>query len=80
MFYISSSPFELVSAQPNTRGRGDKDAQMCPCGKAVEGIRHILGECEIYREERDALEMRKINECDMEKFGTLDSSDKRSES
>ena len=28
------------------------------------------------REERDVLEMRKIDECGMEKFGTLDSSEK----
>ena len=36
-----------------------------------------MGECEIYKEERDALEeMRKIDDCDMEKFGTLDSSEK----
>ena len=37
---------------------------------------HIVGECEIYKEERDVLEMRKIDECDMERFGTLDSSEK----
>ena len=49
---------------------------MCPCGKAVESRTHIVGECEIYKEERDILEMRKIDECDMEKFGTLDSSEK----
>ena len=32
-----------------------------------------MGECEIYEEERDALqdEMRKIDECFVEKFGTL---------
>ena len=36
----------------------------------------MVGECEIYKEERDVLEMRKIGECDMEKFGTLDSSEK----
>ena len=35
-----------------------------------------MGECEIYKEERDVLEMRKVDECDMEKFGTLDSSEK----
>ena len=37
-----------------------------------------MGECEIYKEERDVLEgeMRKIDECVMEKFGTLDSSEK----
>ena len=49
---------------------------MWPCGKAVESRTHIVEECEIYKEERDALEMRKIDECDMEKFGTLDSSEK----
>ena len=27
-------------------------AQMCPCGKAVESRTHIVGECEIYKEER----------------------------
>ena len=41
--------------------------QMCPCGKAVESRTHIVGECEIYKQERDALEkeMRKIDECGM---------------
>ena len=54
-------------------------AQMCPCGKAVESRTHIVGECEIYKEERDVLEeMRKIDECGMEKFGTPDTSEKRS--
>ena len=51
-------------------------AQMCPCVKAVESRTHLVGECEICKEERDLLEMRKIDECDMEKFGTLDSSEK----
>ena len=41
---------------------------MCPCGKAVESRTHIVGECEIYKEERDVLEeMRKIDECGMKK-------------
>ena len=36
-----------------------------------------MGECEIYKEERDVLEeMRKIGECDMDKIGALDSSEK----
>ena len=36
-----------------------------------------MGECETYKEERDVLEeMRKIDGCDIEKFGTLDSSEK----
>ena len=38
----------------------------------------VVGECDIYKEERDVLEgdMRKIDECDMENFVTLDSSEK----
>ena len=48
-----------------------------PCGKAIEGRTHIVGECEMCKEERDVLgEMRKIGGCDMEEFGTLDSSEK----
>ena len=50
---------------------------MCPRGKAVESRTRIVGECEMYKEERDVLEeMSKIDECNMEKFGTLDSSEK----
>ena len=49
---------------------------MCPCAKAEESRTHIVGECEIYKNERDVLEMRKVDECGMEKFGTLDSSEK----
>ena len=53
------------------------DSHMCPCGTTREGRTHIIGECEIYKEERDILEeMRKINECDMEEFGRLESSEK----
>ena len=53
------------------------DAQMCPCGQAVESKTHIEGECKMYKEERDApKEMREIDESDMEEFGTLDSSEK----
>ena len=38
---------------------------------------HIVGECEIYKEERGVLkEMREIDECDMEEFDALDSSEK----
>ena len=44
---------------------------------ADESTTHAAGKCEIYKEERDTLEegMRKIEGCDMEKFGTLDSSE-----
>ena len=52
-------------------------AQMCSCGKALESRTHLVGECEMYKEERNLLEeMRKIDECDMEKFGTLDCREK----
>ena len=34
---------------------------------------HIVGECEMYKEERDVLE-RKIDECCVEKFNTTDNS------
>ena len=50
---------------------------MYPCGKAVGSRTHLVGECERYKEERDlSEETRKIDECDMEKFGTLDSREK----
>ena len=50
----------------NTSSREEeKDAQMCPCGKAKESSTHVVGECEKYNEERDVLEeMWKIGECD----------------
>ena len=36
-----------------------------------------MRECEIYKEEQDLSEdMRKTDECDMEKFGTVDGSEK----
>ena len=39
---------------------------------------HSAGECEIYKEERDALEeeKRKLDVCNMEEFGRLESSEK----
>ena len=46
---------------------------MCPCGKAIESRIHIVGECEMCKEERDVLEeeTREIQACDMEEIGTL---------
>ena len=36
-----------------------------------------MAECKIYKEERDVVgEIWKIDKCDMEKFGTLDSREK----
>ena len=41
---------------------------MCPCGTTIENSIHTVGECEMYKEERDTLEeeMRKLDVCDME--------------
>ena len=53
------------------------DAHICPCGTTIESRTHIVGECEIYKEQRDVLEeMRKLDECDTEEFGRLESSEK----
>ena len=50
---------------------------MYPCGTTIESKTHIVGECKVYKEERDALEeMRKLDECDMEEFGIRESSEK----
>ena len=49
----------------SSRGEEEKSVRMCPCGKAVESKTHIVGEREMYKEERDVLEMRKIDECGM---------------
>ena len=51
---------------------------MCACGTTIESRTHIVGECEIYKEERDALEeeMKEFDACDMEEFGRLKSSEK----
>ena len=45
---------------------------MCPCGKAVESKTRTVEECEIHKEERDVFEeeVKKLDECSMEKFGT----------
>ena len=62
-----------------TKSREEEDvvAHMCPCG-TIESRIHIVGECEIYKEERDMLqeEMRKVDVFDMEEFGRLESSEK----
>ena len=48
----------------------------CSCGNADKSRTHIVGECELYKEEWDVVEMRKIDECDVEKVGTLDNGEK----
>ena len=56
----------------------DVGAHMCACGTTIESRTNVLGECEVYSEERDVFveEMRKLNECDIEEFGRLESSEK----
>ena len=51
---------------------------MCPCGTTIKSTTHVVGECDIYKEEQGALEeeMRVVDECDMEEFGKLESSEK----
>ena len=39
----------------SSREEEDMDAHVCPCGTTIERT-HAVGECEIYKEERDALE------------------------
>ena len=51
------------------------DAHMCLRGTTLESRIHIVGECEIHKEERDLLEIRKFDECDMEEFGRRESSE-----
>ena len=55
----------------------DVDAHMCPCATTIKSRTHVTGECEIYKEERDVLvEMRKLDECDLDEFGRLESIEK----
>ena len=50
----------------------------CALVSKQESRTQVVGKCEIYKEERDVLEksMRKIDERSVEKFGTLDCSEK----
>ena len=61
----------------SSREEEDVATSMCPCGTTIENTSHIVGECEIYKEELDALEeVRKLGDCDMEEFGRQESSEK----
>ena len=42
----------------------------------LESRTHIVGECEIYKKERDVLEMSNLDERDMKEFSRLESSEK----
>ena len=64
----------------SSREEEEEDTQIGPCGKSQRSRNQMVGECEMYKEERDVLEkeMTKIDECDTEKSGALpvDSSEK----
>ena len=61
----------------SSREEEDVASNMCPCGTTIESRTHIERECEIYTEQRDALEeMRKLDVCDMKEFDRLESSKK----
>ena len=60
-----------------SRKKEDMDAHVCPCGTTMESRTHVVGNCEIFKEELDALEeTTKLDECDTEEFGRLESSEK----
>ena len=71
---------ELPERWIYTSGLEEEDVAttMCPCGTTIESRTHIVVECEICKEERDALkeEIMKLDVCDMEEFGRLESSEK----
>ena len=65
-----------IKRYTSSREEEEEHTQRCPCGNADERRAHILGECELFKEERNVQEeMKKIGECNMEKFGTLDGSE-----
>ena len=51
----------------SSREEEDVATTKCPCGATTESRTHTVGECELYKEERDALEeeMRKLDACDI---------------
>ena len=49
----------------SSRQEEDVAAHVCPCGRTIESKAHTKEDCEICKEERDALgEMRKLDVCD----------------
>ena len=58
---------ERIMRYISSREEEDVATNMCRCGATIESRTHILVECEIYKEERDALkETRNLDVCDME--------------
>ena len=69
---------ERTKRYTSRREEEDVATNMRPCGATTERRTHIVGEREKYEEVRDAIEdeMRKLDVCDMERFGRLESSEK----
>ena len=59
-------------------GRGRKKAHSWPRGCVEESRINMVGERELYKEERNVLkeDMKKIGECGLERWGTLNTSEK----
>ena len=61
----------------SSREEEEVDCTDVPVCRAIESRTHMVGECDVYKEELGALEeVREIDECDMDEFDTLDSSEK----
>ena len=75
----ASVPTRKIKRYASSRKEEDVATNMCPCGATIESTTHIVGQCEIYKEGRDALEeMRLLDVCDMEEFCRLERSEKKS--
>ena len=78
MRYPPSPQNQRIKRYASSREEEDLATNMYPCGTTIESRTHIVGEREIYKEERDAVEegVRKLDVCNMEELGRLESSEK----
>ena len=54
-FAVQYSSKWVKESPPPSREEGEGvDAHMCPCGEVIESRTYIVGDCEIYKEKRDA--------------------------
>ena len=61
----------------SSREEEDVATNMCACGTTIKTRTNLVGECEICKEELDALEeTRKLDVCDMEEIRRLETSEK----
>ena len=80
MYSIDIEPWLVIPPERDIPVGGRRRAWLQTCARVAQqqSRTHIVGEREICKEERDALEeeMRKLDECDMEEFCRLESSEK----